>query len=54
MYLTLDDRHDSALLDGGGALETVSVDAFIPALASGVCCGGSRRRRFSHLGATQT
>lgn len=33
MYLTLDDRHDSTLLDGRGALETVSVDAFIPALA---------------------
>lgn len=54
MYLTLDDGHDSALLDGRGALETVSVDAFIRALAQGVRCGGSRRRRFSHLGATQT
>lgn len=28
--LTLDDGHDSALLDSGGTLETVSVDAFIP------------------------
>ena len=53
-FLTLDDRHDSALLDGRGALETVSVDAFIPAVSPCVRCGGSRRRRISHLGATQT
>lgn len=46
MLRTLDDRHDSALLDGRGALETVSVDAFIPTLAQAVRCGGSRWRKF--------
>lgn len=31
--LTLDDGHDSALLDSGGTLETVSVDALDPKIS---------------------
>lgn len=52
--LTLDDGHDSALLNSRGALETVSVDALIPksVLHSHLC--GDPRRNFSHLAGART
>lgn len=35
--LTLDDGHDGALLNGRGALETVSIDALSSVLADYLC-----------------